>query len=267
MAFLIAYCLEVLDEEDYNMLSVCELHRAFLKPDGKAVFLSKIEDKKDSFALKKYQHLMTARNADKMWSSIMEFATRGLENFEFKEAKYILDNPNSFDIRTLGREKTVLFLNVSDTDRTFDNYMNIFYTQTLQILCDQANQNFDGRLDVPVRIIMDDFATSARIPDFDKIISVIRSRDISVSLILQSLSQLETLYSKAEATTITNNCDHLLYLGTQDLDTAHFIGYRAFKTPEDILCMPRQKAYLLTNGEKAKLVNKIQPYSTLVSSL
>lgn len=186
----------------------------------------------------------------------MEFATRGLENFEFKEAKYILDNPNSFDIRTLGREKTVLFLNVSDTDRTFDNYMNIFYTQTLQILCDQANQNFDGRLDVPVRIIMDDFATSARIPDFDKIISVIRSRDISVSLILQSLSQLETLYSKAEATTITNNCDHLLYLGTQDLDTAHFIGYRAFKTSEDILCMPRQKAYLLTNGGKAKLVNK-----------
>lgn len=267
MAFLIAYCLEILDEEDHNMLSICELHRAFLNPAGKETFLAKIMNNKNSFALKKYQHLMMAKGADKMWSSIMEFATRGLENFEFKEAKYIFNSLNNFDIGNLGREKTVLFLNVSDTDRSFDTYLNIFYTQALQILCHQANENFDGRLQIPVRIIMDDFATSATIPHFDKIISVIRSRDISVSLILQSLSQLESLYPKAEATTIINNCDHLLYLGTQDLDTAHFIGYRAFKTPEDILCMPRKKAYLITNGEKARLVDKVVPYSTLETKI
>ena len=197
-----------------------------------------------------------------MWASIMEFATRALENFEFREAKHIFGQENNFDIRKLGERKTVLFLNVSDTDRTFDNFVNIFYTQALQLLCDQANKNPDGRLKVPVRIIMDDFATSARIPDFDKIISVIRSRDISVSLILQSLTQLESMYEKATATTIINNCDHLLYLGTQDMDTAEFIGCRAFKTPEDILCMPRDRAYLMVNGEKARLVKKVKPYST-----
>ena len=159
-----------------------------------------------------------------------------------------------------------MFLNLSDTDRTFDSFINIFYTQALQILCDQANQRPSGRLAVPVRIIMDDFATNANIPNFDKIISVIRSRDISVSLILQSLTQLEAMYCKPVATTIINNCDHLLYLGTQDIDTANFIGCRAFKTPEDILCMPRDKAYIITNGEKAKLVNKIKPYSTMENS-
>lgn len=110
---------------------------------------------------------------------------------------------------------------------------------------------------------MDDFATSAKIPDFDKVISVIRSREISVSLILQSMTQLESMYGKEAATTIVNNCDHLLYLGSQDQQTAEFIGCRAYKTPEAILCMSRSKAYLLTNGEKAQLVDKVSPYSTM----
>lgn len=63
--------------------------------------------------------------------------------------------------------------------------------------------------------------------------------------------------------TIVNNCDHLLYLGSQDQQTAQFIGCRAYKTPEAILCTPRDKAYLLTNGEKARLVEKMTPYSTV----
>ena len=192
----------------------------------------------------------------------MEFANRALEPFEFEEAKHIFNNKDRFDIRSLGREKTVLFLNVSDTDRTFDQLVNIFYTQALQILCTQADSSPGGKLNVPVRIIMDDFAASARIPDFDKIISVIRSREISVSLILQSLTQLESMYSHAQALTIINNCDHLLYLGSQDLETANFIGFHANRSPESVLCIPRDQAILLTNGERAKIVKKIRPYST-----
>lgn len=175
------------------------------------------------------------------------------------------ENQNSFDISSLGTQKTALFLNVSDTDRTFDKLVNVFYTQTLQILCYLADSNFDGRLKIPLRIIMDDFAASVRIPDFDKIISVIRSRNISVSIILQSMTQLESMYTHAEATTIINNCDHILYLGSQDLQTANFIGNRIFKTADDVLCIPRNKAILITTGEKAVTVDKIKPYSTLKS--
>ena len=193
----------------------------------------------------------------------MQFATTALEPFEFREAKHIFANSNNFRISDLGNFKTVLFLNTSDTDRTFDKFINIFYTQALQRLCSQAGNNPDGRLIVPVRFILDDFAASATIPDFDKIISIIRSRDISVSIILQSLTQLDSLYGAERATTIINNCDHMLYLGSQDLKTAQLISSRIFKTPEDVLCLPRDKAILVTNGERAKIVDKIPPYSTM----
>ncbi len=263
LAFLIAYAMEVLDPEEQNMVSICKLHHAFIRPGGNLSFLQWSERNPDTFAARKYREINSSSNAEKMWSSIMEFANRALEPYEFEEARHIFENPDCFDIRSLGRKKTVLFLNVSDTDRTFDHLVNVFYTQALQLLCSEADAAPDGRLKVPVRIIMDDFAASARIPDFDKVISVIRSREISVSLILQSMTQLESMYSHAEATTIVNNCDHLIYLGSQDLETAQFIGCRAYKTPESVLCMPRDKAILMTNGEKAVLVDKIKPYSTM----
>ena len=84
-----------------------------------------------------------------------------------------------------------------------------------------------------------------------------------MSLILQSLSQLETMYEHAAAVTIINNCDHMIYLGCQDLETANFIGARAYKAPESILSLSRDKAILITNGEKARIVDKIKPYSTM----
>ncbi len=252
ITFLIAFCLETLPIEEQNMTSVCELHNRFVQPGGDLSFLQWSLENQDTYAAKKFHQINYSSNAEKMWSSIIEFANRALEVFDFEESKSIFETQNSFDISSLGTKKTALFLNVSETDRTFYRLVNIFYTQTLQILCTNADANPDGKLNVPVRIIMDDFAASARIPDFDKIISVIRSRNISVSIILQSMTQLEAMYTHAEATTIINNCDHILYLGSQDLQTA-----------DAVLCTPRDKAILITNGEKAVTVDKIPPYSTL----
>lgn len=263
LVFLIAFTLDALPEDEQNMCSVCKLHRIFIKNNGDLSFAEWVQEHPDSFSAKRYDKIQAIKVADKMWSSIVEFANRGLDVFEFREAKYIFEREEYFDIRSLGRKKTVLFFNISDTDRAFDNIANAFYTQALQVLCAEADKNRDSRLKVPVRIIMDDFASSARIPHFDKVISVIRSREISVSLILQSMTQLESMYSAAEAATIINNCDHLLYLGSQDQRTAEFIGCRAYKTPETVLCKPTDKAYLLTNGERARLVDKVKPYSTL----
>lgn len=263
VAFLIAYCLEAEPEKDKNLLHVGELHRRFGQKDGDIQFLEWIDAHPNSFAAKKYHEITANRVAEKMFASIVGFVNINLEAFSFREARHIFAGSGSFDIRELGRGKTVLFINVSDTDRTFDRMVNIFYSQALHELCAEADARPDGRLAVPVRIIMDDFASSAVIPDFDKIISVIRSRDISVSLIIQSLSQLESMYSQPVSRTIINNCDHILYLGSQDLDTANFIASRAVRTPEAVLSMPRDKAYLITSGEKAALVDKIAPYSTV----
>ena len=99
--------------------------------------------------------------------------------------------------------------------------------------------------------------------DFDKIISVIRSRDISVSLIIQSLSQLDSLYGEGKARTIINNCDHLLYMGGNDRDTLEYIAYRVNKPVVRVGLKPRDKMYLLTTGERPALVDKIPPYSML----
>lgn len=262
VAFLIAYCLEAEPPEDRNLLHVAELHRQFAQPDGDIPFLEWTFYHPESFAAKKYQEIKANRTAEKMFASIVGFVNVCLAPYSFQEAAHIFAGSNCFDIKELGRKKTVLFLNTSDTDRTYDRLANIFYSQALQQLCTEADSHEDGRLTVPVRLIMDDFASSAVIPDFDKIISVIRSRDISVSLIIQSLSQLESMYTPAVSRTILNNCDHILYLGSQDTETAAYIAARAVRTPESILCMPRSKAYLITYGEKARLVDKIAPYST-----
>lgn len=263
IAFLIAFCLETAEDYEKNLMTVCELHHTFIKSGGQLSFMQWAEEHPDTFAAKKFREISFTSIAEKTFSCIIEFANRALEPFEFEEAKNIFANPRAFDINILGNQKSVLFLNINDTDRTYDQLINLFYTQALQTLCAQADENDDGRLSVPVRIIMDDFAAGTRIPNFDKIISVIRSREISVSLILQSMTQLDSMYNTAEASTILNNCDHLIYLGTQDIKTAEFIGYRAFKTPENVLCMPNDKAILITKGEKAVEVNKIKPYSTM----
>ncbi len=262
VSFLLCYCLENMPAEEQNLLTICKLNHAFSRPGGELAFLQWVEEHPDSFGARKYMEISANKPAEKMWASILGFANVALEPFEFREAEYVFGSGKSIDIRDLGRKKMVLFLNVSDTDRTFDHMVDVFYAQALQVLCSEADENRDGRLKVPVRIIMDDFATSARIEDFDKIISVIRSRDISVSLILQSLSQLTGMYGD-KAQTIIDNCDHMLYLGTQNMETAQFIGTRAYKTPEKILCMPNDRAYVLAKGEEARFVKKIVPYSTV----
>ncbi|MCR5222251.1 MAG: type IV secretory system conjugative DNA transfer family protein, partial [Lachnospiraceae bacterium] len=262
LSFLIAYCLETEDPEDQNLITVAELHRIYSGRDGSIPFAAWVNEHPKSFASKKYRELETNRLAEKMWSSIMGFVNTNLAPFDFPEAEIVFASKEPFDLGLLGREKTVLFLNVSDTDRSLDAIINMIYSQILHVLCYQADKKPDGRLAVPVRIILDDFAASATIPDFDKIISVIRSRDIYVSVVIQSVSQLDSMYGDAASRTILNNCDHILFMGSQDRITADYIASRAMKTVETIYAMPIDKIYLITAGERAQLVQKITPYST-----
>ena len=149
-----------------------------------------------------------------------------------------------------------LFLTISDTDRSMDRLVNLFFTQAINVLCTTADHSPGHRLPTPVRFYLDDFAANFTIPDFDKLTSVIRSREISVSVILQSLSQLEAIYGTARAATILNNADHLLYLGGTDVGTAQTISVKANKPTNTILQMPLDKAWLFTRGENPQPVRK-----------
>lgn len=263
LCFLIGYCLEALPPEDHHMRTIVQLHQVFQNENGRTYLQKWVDKHRDSYVAHRYYDILSLVPADRTFCCVMNFASRAIEWFDFSEADCIFGRKPAFDPRELGRRKMVLFLNVSDTDHSFDCLVNILYTQILQALCQEADHNEDGRLKVPVRIIMDDFAASAKIPDFDKTISVIRSRDLSCSLVLQSTTQLKTLYTEAAATTILNNCDHILYMGTQDLETADFIASHARMTPETILCLPTNQLVLIARGQKARIVEKIRPYSTL----
>ena len=122
------------------------------------------------------------------------------------------------ELDTIGDRKTALFVIISDTDDTFNFVVAIMYSQLFNLLCDKADDFYNGRLPVHVRCLLDEFANIGQIPKFDKLIATIRSREISASIILQSQSQLKTIYKDA-ADTITGNCDCTLFLGGKEKST------------------------------------------------
>ena len=115
------------------------------------------------------------------------------------------------ELDTLGDRKTALFLIMSDTDATFNFILAMLQSQLINLLCDRADDVYGGRLPVHVRLILDEFANIGQIPNFDKLIATIRSREISASIILQSQSQLKSIYKDA-ADIISDNCDCTLFL-------------------------------------------------------
>lgn len=255
----ISYVLEALPEEERHLGSVVRLVGEMGR-EGKYKNLMRELEVVDpgSFALSRYRLFKTVSdNAEKTAACIFSFLASKLAPFSFGGAKRIFDNPKKINLKELGRKKTAVFLNISDTDDSMYRLANVFYTQALHTLCRLADKSPGHRLKVPVRFYLDDFASNVVIPDFDRIISDIRSREISASVIIQSLSQLESLYGQAKAMTIINNCDNLLCLGAgRDLETARYISYQVNKPVSAILNTPLDSAWLLTRGSKAQQVAK-----------
>lgn len=122
------------------------------------------------------------------------------------------------ELDLLGDRKTALFVIISDTDDTFNFVVSIMYTQMFNLLCDRADDLYGGRLPIHVRCLLDEFANIGQIPKFDKLIATIRSREISASIVLQSQSQLKSIYKDA-ADTIIGNCDTSIFLGGKETTT------------------------------------------------
>lgn len=254
---IIAYVLECLPQEEHTLGSVVTLFNEM--PTGRfdRLFMELCELNPESFAVARYKMYRGTKNAEKMYESIRAMIAERLSSMAFDGARVLFCNPNKIDFASLGREKTAVFLTISDTDRSLDRIVNLFYTQALMVLCNSADKDYeDNRLKVPVRMILDDFASNVYIPDFDKIISVIRSREIYVSIILQSISQLDDMYGEAKARTILNNCDNCLYLGGQDVETARYVSTKANRTMNSVLTMPLESCWLFTRGKEPRMVNK-----------
>ena len=258
LAAMISYVLECLPRCEHNLNTVVRLFRETGTKNFDKLFAELSEIAPDSFAATQYQMFRLSQSAEKMYSSTLGILAEKLSVFAVGGVTKLFTHPQRVRFYDLANKKTAVFLRISDTDRSMDRLATLFYTQALQNLCGYADRQPGGRLPVPVRLYLDDFAAAADccIPDFDKITSVIRSREISVSVILQSLSQLEAAYSHAKALTILNNADHLLYLGGQDVETAKYISIKADKSVSTVLNMPLDCAYLFTRGKKPEQVRK-----------
>ena len=258
---LIGYVLECLPDEEHTPDIVARLLQEMSGKTFDVLFRELEQIEPECFAVERYKMHRLAAKADKMTASIQGVLATQLSPFLFDGAKALFSNSRQIRFEDLAERKTAVFLTVSDTDRSLDALVTLFYAQALQSLCRYADKSPGCRLPVPVRFILDDFAANTRIPDFDQTTSIIRSREISVSLIIQSLSQLDALYGPSRAKTILNNCDHCLYLGGQDVETAAYVSKKANKPTSDILNMPLGDAWLFTRGQPPQKVQKYCPES------
>ena len=252
---LIGYTLECLPAEEHTLASVARL---FSEAETGVLdeFMRELcTIAPESFAAMRWKGIQTCRRADKTYGSVLGILSQKISNFSFEGARELFTNPNQIDFAAISHTPTAVFAHVSDSDFSLANLTSLFYTQALQALIAEADKQPDNRLQIPVRLYLDDFP-NLNIPDIDKTISVIRSREISVSIVIQSITQLEGLYGHAKSMTIVDNCDHLLYLGGQSVETARFIGVKANKPVSTILNMPLDRAWLFERGSTPREVKK-----------
>ena len=169
----------------------------------------------DDFALRQYKRYKLA--AGKTAKSILISVGARLSCFDIQELRE-LTAYDELELDTLGDSKTVLYIIMSDTDSTFNFLISMCYTQMFNLLCEKADDVYGGRLPVHVRCLIDEMANIGQIPNLEKLIATIRSREISACLILQAQAQLKAIY-KDNADTIVGNCDSVLFLGGKERTT------------------------------------------------
>ena len=220
---LIGYIWYEAPEEEKNFITLLDLINASEAREDDETYQSPVdllfaeleEKEPDHFAVKQYKKFKMA--AGKTLKSLLISCGARLAPFDIKELRDLMEY-DELELDTLGDQKTALFVILSDTDSTFNFVAALMYSQLFNLLCDKADDFYGGRLPVHVRLILDEFANIGQIPNFDKLIATIRSREISAAIILQSQSQLKTIYKDA-ADTIVGNCDSTLFLGGTEKST------------------------------------------------
>ncbi len=281
---LVFYLKYEAPEEEQNFQMVMELLRAgevhedddsYLSPLD--VLFNRLESREPEHIAVKYYRDYRSGSAKTLKSIQITLASR-LEKFNL-ESLASLTMVDELDLPSLGEKKTALFALIPDNDTSFNFLVSILYTQLFQQLFFLADHKYGGSLPVPVHFVMDEFANVSLPDDFDKILSVMRSREVSVSIILQNLAQLKALFEK-QWESIVGNCDEFLYLGgneqsthkyvsellgkeTIDLDThgkstGHSGNYstnyqisgRELLTPDEVRLLDNQYALLFIRGER-----------------
>ena len=249
---LIGYIWYEAEPEEKNFITLLELINACEAREDDETYKSPVDilfdelarDQPEHFAVKQYVKFKMA--AGKTLKSILVSCGARLSPFDIKELRDIMTE-DELELDTMGDRKTALFLIMSDTDTTFNFVIAMLQSQLFNLLCDKADDLYNGRLPVHVRCLLDEFANIGQIPNFDKLIATIRSREISASIILQSQSQLKTIYKDA-ADTIVGNCDVTLFLGGKEKSTLKEISELLGKETIDSLSQSENRGAQTSHG-------------------
>ena len=200
--------------EMLNTMQVLEDDEEFQNPMD-LLFEDLAKKKPNSFAVRQYKLYKLA--AGKTAKSILISCGARLAPFDIQELRD-LTMYDELELDTLGDKKTALFLIMSDTDSTFNFLISMVYTQLFNLLCDKADDVYGGKLPIHVRCLIDEAANIGQIPNLEKLVATIRSREISACLVLQAKSQLKAIY-KDHADTIVGNMDSQIFLGGSEPGT------------------------------------------------
>ena len=249
---LIGYIWYEAEPEERNFITLLDLLNACEAREDDETYKSPVDILFDDLAKKQPEHFAVKQYvkfkmaAGKTLKSILVSCGARLAPFDIKELRDIMTE-DELELDTMGDRKTALFLIMSDTDTTFNFVIAMLQSQLFNLLCDKADDFYNGRLPVHVRCLLDEFANIGQIPNFDKLIATIRSREISASIILQSQSQLKTIYKDA-ADTIVGNCDCTLFLGGKEKGTLKEISELLGKETIDSLSQSENRGAQTSHG-------------------
>lgn len=225
---LIFYLWYEAPEEEQNFPMVMEMLRAGEVREDDEMYVSPLDELFDRLEMKNPEHIAIKyyrsyhSGSGKTLKSIQITLMARLEKFNL-ESLSKLTMTDEMDLPRMGEEKTALFAIIPDNDTSFNFLVSILYTQLFQQLFYLADYKYGGSLPVQVHLLMDEFANVSLPDDFDKILAVMRSRGLFVSIILQNLSQLKALFEK-QWESIVGNCDEFLYLGGNEKETHKYIS-------------------------------------------
>ena len=281
---LVFYLKYEAPEDEQNFTMVMEMLRAGEVKEDDDMYLSPLDILFDRLEIKDPEHIAVKYYRDyhsgsaKTLKSIQITLASRLEKFNLQSLSS-LTITDELELSTLGEKKTALFALIPDNDTSFNFIVSILYTQLFQQLFYTADHKYKGRLPVHVHFVMDEFANVSLPDDFDKILSVMRSREVSVSIILQNLAQLKALFEK-QWESIVGNCDEFLYLGGNEQSTHKYvsellgketidmntygkstghsgsystnyqIGGRELMTPDEVRMLDNKYAILFIRGER-----------------
>ena len=234
--------------------------------DGDVVRVNKYAPAEDFEALQEVDPDMYldwrqyAGNASNTAACISGILSAALGTLAGEDIRQLMEKKPQLSFPSLVRRKTALFILTSPVNPAHHPFANMVLGTMFKELFEFAESLPDGRLPIPLTAICDDFATGGKIPEFEHHISIFREKGISAIMLVQSLSQLESMYGKDEAVTIRDNTDNVVYLGGNDISTARQIAERVNRPVDEVLDLPIGQEYLIRRGQPPVQIPRYQIY-------